>query len=107
MFQYVCILVKIECVKNHGLYGFNDRIYSAISSEEACIRKCLEETSFLCMSVDYKELSDECYCSKETRYSRPDALKYFSMHTYCDVRGNAWLNLGHDRLKDKKTIDFF
>ena len=50
------------CIKGH-----DDRSFTNIRTEEECLKKCIFEESFLCLSVDFQEYKGQCRLSKSRR----------------------------------------
>ena len=43
--------------------GGQKKAFARVTSIDDCRRKCLEETSFLCGSIEYEEILDRCILS--------------------------------------------
>ena len=66
----VCVVPR----DNIGIHGYDDRIVEHVSTKEKCVRKCIQETSFVCKSVEYSTSdSGNCYLSVENTASVSDS----------------------------------
>ena len=72
LFNTVCVVPR----DNIAIRGYNDRIVQHVSTMEECIRICIQETSFVCKSVNYCSSgpeNEECYLSVENTASVSDS----------------------------------
>lgn len=53
---------------------YDDSITPNVTNVDACKKLCLEESSFLCRSIEYNSMTKECHLSK-SRWS--DVGTYF------------------------------
>ena len=59
--------------RDHVLYGYNDRVISYVTMEE-CRAMCVQETGFLCLSLDYVGRDRKCYLSSGSAQTHPGML---------------------------------
>ena len=45
-----------------GITGYNDKILKGVSLD-SCKQACLTELSFICLSIDYDRVKNDCYLS--------------------------------------------
>ena len=65
------------------VYGYNDKTLSDVSLEE-CKEKCATE-SFGCKSLEYRESSQYCWLSKDTKKSQPSSYQQPCGGSYSDL----------------------
>ena len=53
-------------------------------SLERCLMACLVATEFICLSVDYAPVSDECFLSNMTRFSIPANYVPYALESYTE-----------------------
>ena len=62
-------------IRDNKMIAFHDdNIIENVKDVEDCKKLCLEETSFLCHSIEYNNLNKECHLS---RYRASDVGTYF------------------------------
>ena len=57
-----------------ALWGHNTK-FVTVPTREACIQSCREESSFACLSIDYRSWDNRCTLSNNNKYTEPTVYK--------------------------------
>jgi len=91
-FSY-CTVTPDDCQEDRALRGLNTKTVNDVEWRHTCIQLCLDETDFICLSIDYfSDGGGTCVLSEASKYTDPDALADTSsvstFYSYCHVRGD-------------------
>ena len=83
--------------------------YKNIANIEACEQKCLDETTFTCLSLDYKD--EKCRLSSEIRRTpttpgKSQGVKYDKNYIYSEKNCGTVSILFEYRLLDETGLDY-
>ena len=70
---------------NWRLTQFNDKTIPLSLTASACKQSCLQETSFICRSIEHNIVLMSCHLSVDNKDTQPAAYDPFPGYTYHQV----------------------